>query len=575
MDETKEIYDELMKNNIPSKFLDIEKKFEKQFKELKDKISEREIAKETIKNEDIEIFDELGEKIEGNLYKGLNFIHEMNDIFKEKIENNELQENSDIYKNAKEIVDDYKKKFGNNYKSYKNTLYNLKTVSEATLKEDNMKNKISNLHEKLVNGIRNLKDNIKDYIKMLDVYRRNSYSLNNNLYIEQQLKERNEASGQDIYEGKYMNTYRGWKELGYSVNKGEKAISLIFPRRVDYFIDENNVYKSLKYATKEQKEKIEKGQLEKGTFNTYFSKGALFDIKQTNCPEYEVKQAIEKLKPQPLQAVDNKSIDMLIKDFSKYLEKDGFKVEHKELENNLKGYVTENKEIVLNKKNTNTQNFKTLLHEYAHYESGHLSGRNDLSKEMKEVEAESIAYIVCKNHGIDTSDYSFKYLTHYGKNNIDMDIIKSQDTIKSVSNSINSTLENLNQLRIEKSNLENEIKEKYGELEVKILDSQNTEFKKEEVISLKELSERMEKPLENNVKIGILDEAEKRIISFEMKNNQDKEDLYSAINSTEKLKQALNNQINTIKPVQEVTTTVEKTTTKTQQVHSASMGMDM
>lgn len=73
-----------------------------------------------------------------------------------------------------------------------------------------------------------------------------------------------------------------------------------------------------------------------------------------------------------------------------------------------------------------------------------------------------------------------------------------------------------------------------------------------------------------------MDEAEKRIISFEMKNNQDKEDLYSAINSTEKLKQALNNQINAIKPVQEVTTTVEKTTTKTQtQVHSASMGMDM
>ena len=40
----------------------------------------------------------------------------------------------------------------------------------------------------------------------------------------------------------------------------------------------------------------------------------------------------------------------------------------------------------------------------------HAEGTENRSKEAKEVEAESTAYIVCKHFGIDTSDYSFAYV---------------------------------------------------------------------------------------------------------------------------------------------------------------------
>lgn len=62
------------------------------------------------------------------------------------------------------------------------------------------------------------------------------------------------------------------------------------------------------------------------------------------------------------------------------------------------------------------QQLKTLAHELAHavlHES-----RDGLVREQAELEAESVAYIVCADLGIDSSAYSFGYLatwTHGGK----------------------------------------------------------------------------------------------------------------------------------------------------------------
>ena len=68
------------------------------------------------------------------------------------------------------------------------------------------------------------------------------------------------------------------------------------------------------------------------------------------------------------------------------------------------------------------QTLKTLIHETAHaklhalpVENGKLIGRPDKDNRTREVEAESIAYVVCQHFGIDTADYSFGYVTGWSR----------------------------------------------------------------------------------------------------------------------------------------------------------------
>ena len=65
------------------------------------------------------------------------------------------------------------------------------------------------------------------------------------------------------------------------------------------------------------------------------------------------------------------------------------------------------------------QTIKTLVHEIAHAK---LHKPEDLATEQtpkvrrqKEVEAESIAYVVCQYFGIDTSDYSLAYVAGWSR----------------------------------------------------------------------------------------------------------------------------------------------------------------
>ena len=54
-----------------------------------------------------------------------------------------------------------------------------------------------------------------------------------------------------------------------------------------------------------------------------------------------------------------------------------------------------------------TQTLKTLIHETAHALLHSSLEAMELERPTKEVDAESIAFIICSHYGIDTSDYSF------------------------------------------------------------------------------------------------------------------------------------------------------------------------
>ena len=69
-----------------------------------------------------------------------------------------------------------------------------------------------------------------------------------------------------------------------------------------------------------------------------------------------------------------------------------------------------------------TQRIRTLVHELAH-EILHSGEANRL---LAELEAESVAYIVCQVLGIDSSDYSFGYVARWaGDGEQAVDLIKA------------------------------------------------------------------------------------------------------------------------------------------------------
>lgn len=76
-----------------------------------------------------------------------------------------------------------------------------------------------------------------------------------------------------------------------------------------------------------------------------------------------------------------------------------------------KGYysIAEDR-IVLNMELEDMQIAKTLIHEYSH---SILHKKTDKDSDQREIEAESLAFVLCDHFGIDTSDHSFGYIASY------------------------------------------------------------------------------------------------------------------------------------------------------------------
>ena len=106
-----------------------------------------------------------------------------------------------------------------------------------------------------------------------------------------------------------------------------------------------------------------------------------------------------------------------------------------------KGYTsfTENR-IVIKPGMSQVQTIKTLVHEIAHAKlhkpSDILVEEAPQSRRQKEVEAESVAYVVCQYFGIDTADYSLGYVAGWSKGREVAELKASLDVIHSTAGEI-------------------------------------------------------------------------------------------------------------------------------------------
>ena len=219
--------------------------------------------------------------------------------------------------------------------------------------------------KKIETGIKDVFTSEKylNYLKFLSNF--HSYSVNNSILIFSQNPEASIVAG-----------FNKWKSLKRNVKKGEKSIKILAP-----------LIKKIK--NEDEEESVLNG----------FRIVSVFDVSQTEGEDLPTlcDELTEEVKEYETLFNKIKSITSL-------------PIEFKPLEN-CKGYYSPDENIIAIKEGmSESQTIKTLVHELAH---SILHKNTKKNRATAEVEAESVAYVVCNQLGIDTSDYSFEYLASW------------------------------------------------------------------------------------------------------------------------------------------------------------------
>jgi len=255
--------------------------------------------------------------------------------------------------------------------------------------------------EKKVNEYFKSPESIKEYLSfMAKLY---NYSVNNSILIDNQFRG---AVG--------VGSYAFWKEKGFQVNKGERGIKILVPQiSKDKFKDEEGEIRSVDRATAQEKIKIRDGDLQVQKSKTYFAQGYVFDVSQTNAKA----QDLPNIFPNKWLEGTVKNYNTLYKGMEEIAKKIGVKIVELKQELGVAKGVSfpYKKEVALNPRNTELQNVKTLLHELTHAKLHTMDKLDKYETHEKEFQAELTAYTVCSHFGIDTSDYSLKYLHDWTK----------------------------------------------------------------------------------------------------------------------------------------------------------------
>ncbi|MEF9991282.1 MAG: LPD25 domain-containing protein [Peptostreptococcaceae bacterium] len=339
-------------------------------------------------NLNTEYMKELGTTFSNEFRESqLDFLRNISSSF--DVELKDISNIPSIAENKKEIEKEYKKKVNETKKEYKK-----ETVKETV---DEI---IKATNESLNSYFRSPKD-MKDYLQYMSKFHR--YSIGNCSLIQKQF------SGAHA-----VGSFKFWKDNGFSVNKGEKGIQILVPTPLKKFIDKKGQERFLFTASKEEKEMVKKGELEKAPNSISYKKGYVFDISQTNATADD----LPKLFPNKWLEGNIADYDKLYKSMENIASNINVSIIPPKSELGVAKGVsyTFTREVALNPRNSQLQNVKTLLHELAHAKLHTATSTNNYTKEEKEFQAEMTAFSVCSYFDIDTSDYSLSYLDHYTKN---------------------------------------------------------------------------------------------------------------------------------------------------------------
>jgi antirestriction protein ArdC len=244
------------------------------------------------------------------------------------------------------------------------------TATATTTKTDELLQRLTEGVEKLTSS--------EEWVRYLDVQRRfHRYSFGNVLLISLQCPDATRVAG-----------FHRWLELGRHVRKGSKGIAIFAP-----------IVSRLKVEDKETGEERTIASAPHA-----FRVVHVFDVSQTDGDE---------LPEIPCHRLEGEGA--AYDELTAYAEELRFRVEVGELPGETNGLCDHlTRTITIREGLASAQQTKTLAHEIAH---AMLHGPDfDAPRAQKELEAESVAYIVMSTLKIDSAAYSFGYLASWGAN---------------------------------------------------------------------------------------------------------------------------------------------------------------
>lgn len=220
----------------------------------------------------------------------------------------------------------------------------------------------------------------------------NNFSPRNAVLISIQSKDRGTPVS-------HLCGYKNWQKLGRSIKVGEKGYSILAP------IFEAKSKPQNPTSMAERYEELAEDEPKKVT---RFRWVTIFDVSQT------VGAEITPPAPQLLTMVAKQAPELVIL-LSRAIANRGFEVIYSHLEgaNGLSDFKL--RQVVIHHELPPTQRAKTLAHELSHII---LHQKGVRSRAIAEIEAETTAFIVMSNFGIDSDDYSFAYIASWSNGDL-------------------------------------------------------------------------------------------------------------------------------------------------------------
>lgn len=281
------------------------------------------------------------------------------------------------------------------------------------------------LNQHLQEGIKNYFDSdaYKQYLDGMAHF--NNYSSRNIQLIKSQLPE-----------ATMVASFNEWKKRNGSVNRGEKAIYIQAPVSVIRKDEKGNPILNPKTGEKET--------------ITYFKPVPVFDVSQVS-PQQGKELNIPKMVgdiPEQLDKSYYQNIYRSLRDISQ--NENHVSIRFRDLGKEDGFYNPNTNDIVIKKGMSYERTLSTLIHEIAHSElhnNQSLTERfgGQLTRSTKELQAESIAYVVSSHLGFDTSQESFPYLASWSKEkdgltNLTAQLEIVQETAKSLMDRLDKQL---------------------------------------------------------------------------------------------------------------------------------------
>ena len=305
------------------------------------------------------------------------------------------------------------------------------TPEEKAAYNERKQAEIDEMIKRIDEGVKSVfeSDRYKEYLKFVSKF--TDYSARNTMLINQQNPE-----------ATLVASYGKWQKLGRQVEKGETGIEILAPvkYKTNYVeeierpaLDEfgNQLYNP------DGTEKME--TVEKPMTELTFKKAYVFDVSQTSGKE--IPDFISELSGD----IDSARKEAVFAALKKVTKAD-FKF--KDIQGGAKGYYNASKNLIVIKSGmSDAQTLKTAFHETAH-NLLHDPAKNIVTvkspRNEKEVQAESVAFIVAEKFGLDTSDYSFPYIASWSDGK-QLDQLKNalqeiQSAAKAISDELESEL---------------------------------------------------------------------------------------------------------------------------------------